>query len=382
MFNKQDPMRNAMMLSGPLSIKGYDWWWHSFTAVSEETGEEKSFFIEYYLCNPFLARQQPTFGQLPKNKENGIRPSYLMVKAGTWGKDHCQVHRFFPWGQVKLNRKAPYRIEADDCLACDTQLKGSVAVAAEDAKAHPEWMSDAGEITWDLTVDKQIAFNVGYGAGSLFRFIKAFEMYWHAEGMKTAYTGTITCNGVCYTVKPETCCGYADKNWGSDFTSPWLWLSSCDLYSMTNRKKLTNSVLDIGGGKPRVFGLPLNRILLGAFYYEGKEYEFNFSKLWTGSKTQFTCTDTRDEIRWHVVLSNRTAEMQVDVACPKRDMLLINYEAPDGSKRHNHLWNGGTGTGRIQLFEKQGKEKKLVDDIKAGHIGCEYGEYDKMKKRK
>jgi len=58
-------------------------------------------------------------------------------------------------------------------------------------------------------------------------------------------------------------------------------------------------------------------------------------------------------------------------------MLLVNYEAPDGSKRHNRLWNGGTGTGRLQLFEKRSGQLELVDDILASSIGCEYGEYDR-----
>ncbi|MCD7863705.1 MAG: hypothetical protein LUG61_09440 [Lachnospiraceae bacterium] len=45
-FEKKDPSKNEFMLTGPLKYKGYDWWWHSFTAVNEATGEEKAFFIE------------------------------------------------------------------------------------------------------------------------------------------------------------------------------------------------------------------------------------------------------------------------------------------------------------------------------------------------
>jgi hypothetical protein len=58
-------------------------------------------------------------------------------------------------------------------------------------------------------------------------------------------------------------------------------------------------------------------------------------------------------------------------------MLLVNYEDPNGDKRHNNLYNGGTGTGNIKIYEKRGKEKILIDDIEASHIGCEYGEFDK-----
>lgn len=60
----------------------------------------------------------------------------------------------------------------------------------------------------------------------------------------------------------------------------------------------------------------------------------------------------------------------------KKDMLFVNYEAPDGSKNHNRLWNGGNGTGIIKLYDKKGEGLELVDEIEATHIGCEYGEYD------
>jgi len=28
--------RNAFMLKGPLARKGYDWWWHTFTAMNKD----------------------------------------------------------------------------------------------------------------------------------------------------------------------------------------------------------------------------------------------------------------------------------------------------------------------------------------------------------
>lgn len=376
MFNKHDLTRNECMLTGSFATCGYDWWWHSFTAVNELTGEEKPFFIEYFLCNPALAEDEPVLGQLPANKAQKKKPSYLMVKAGCWGKNHKQLHRFFAWKDVEMQKMAPYHVKAGDCYASDTELRGSIKVLPETCEQHPEYMCDAGNMRWELKVDKKIAFNVGYGAGRLFRAIKAFEMYWHAEGMKTLYSGTITLDGERYLVRPETSYGYADKNWGRSFTSPWVWLSSNHMVSNLTGKQLKNSVFDIGGGRPKVFFVPLNRKLLSAFWYEGKEYEFNFSKFWMGTRTRFSCHETKEEIIWRVVQENHKAIMKTEVHCLKEEMLLVNYEAPDGSKRHNRLWNGGNGTGRILLYEKVNGEKRLVDDINVSHIGCEYGEYD------
>jgi hypothetical protein len=375
MFNKHDLNRNAFMLHGPLARLGYDWWWHSFTAQDEETGEDKPFFIEFYICNPALAEDEPVLGQTPANQDAGKRPSYMMVKAGCWGEDHCQLHRFFSLKKTRIHGKAPFEVEAEDCFASDTELRGSVGVTADEAVSHPEWMCDAGSMSWDLKLDKKIAFNVGYGASKLFRDIEAFAMYWHAEGMKTAFSGTVIFNGKTYRVTPERSFGYADKNWGRDFTSPWVWLSSNNLVSKKTGKKLENSVFDIGGGRPKIYFVPLDRRLLGVFFYEGKEYDFNFSKLHLKVKTEFYFEEQDETVVWHVRQENIHAVMETEVRCRKSDMLFVNYEAPDGSKKHNHLWNGGNGQGTVKLFDKVNGKLTLVDEVEAFNIGCEYGEY-------
>ena len=375
MFNLHDISRDAMMLHGPLSHHGYDWWWHSFTAQDEQTGEDKAFFIEFFVCNPALGGDAPVLGQAEENRRAGRRPSYLMVKAGAWGVDHAQLHRFFGWHEVRVKNGAPYEVEAADCLATEDRLKGSVSVSPEEAASHPEWMSDSGSMAWDLTVDKQIAFNVGYGASRPLRDAEAFAMYWHAEGMKTAYRGTIMWNGRRYTVSPEKCFGYADKNWGRDFTSPWVWLSSNCLTSRKTGKRLENSVFDIGGGRPKVYFVPLDRRLLGVFYYEGEEFDFNFSKLHLRVNTTFSFEEKEDTVVWHVRQENIHAAMETEITCLKKDMLLIRYEAPDGTMRHRRLFNGGNGYGTVRLYRRERDGFELLDEVEATHVGCEYGEY-------
>lgn len=377
---KSDITRNYFMLKGPLAKKGYDWWWHSFTAENEKTGEKKPFFIEYFLCNPYYAEDKPVIiWNDTKAHAKNMHPSYVMINGGWWGRDKGQLHNFYPWKDISIEYNKPLNLKVNDCILTETYMKGSIYVDKEDNKIHEEWMSDYGSLVWDIKINKIIPYNVGYGASKFFRTLNAFEMFWHAEGMKTEYSGYIILNGEKYIVKPETCNGYADKNWGSDFTSPWVWLSSNNLISNITGKKLNNSVFDIGGGRPKVFFIPLKHKLLGAFYYEGKEYEFNFSKFWTGAKTYFKCIETDEEIKWHVIQSTFKAKMETEITCQKDEMILINYESPDGFKRHNRLWNGGTGKGRIKLYEKVNGEYKLIDDIKVENAGCEYGEYSKNK---
>ena len=371
MFNTHDISRDACQLFGVQAHKGYDWWWHSFTAHDPQSGEAKPFFIEFFLCNPALGGDEPVFGQLPGNREAGIHPSYLMVKAGSWGEDAAQLHRFFGWKRIDVDWGVPFSINADDCFLTETHTHGHVRV--ENSAAHPEWMCSDGEMSWDLKIRKITAFNVGFGADKVFRTAEAFEMFWHAEGMKTEFEGEVVWNGHRYIVRPEDCYGYADKNWGKDFTSPWVWLSSCNLTSEISGKRLNDSVFDIGGGRPKVGPVALPRKLLSAFWYEGKPYECNFSKAWTLVHTDFDCRETDTQIIWHVEQRSTSGRMVTDISCEKKDMLLVNYEAPDGSKRHKRLWNGGNGVGTVQLF---GHDGTLVDRIHAENVGCEYGEYD------
>ena len=367
---KNDIRRNACQLFGGQAKRGYDWWWHSFTARHEKTGEEQPFFIEFFVCNPALGGKEPIFGQHPESKEKGLMPSYLMVKAGWWGENAGQLHRFFAWDDVDISFGVPFHVQADDCFCNETETRGHIKI--EDAEDHPEYMCGNGEMSWDLKIDKQIAFNVGYGASGLFRKMQLFEMFWHAEGMKSTFSGEIVLNGEKYIVTPETSYGYSDKNWGKDFTSPWVWLSSNNLTSTVTGKKLENSVFDIGGGCPKIGPIALKRKLLSAYCYEGKCYEFNFSKFWTGTRTKFDCKETDTQIVWHVEQRTWRNRMVTDITCEKKDMLLVNYEAPNGKKLHNRLWNGGNGKGTVKLY----RGKKLIDEVTCVNVGCEYGEYD------
>ena len=372
MFNKHDISRNECQLVRGQAKKGYDWWWHSFTAYDKETGDAKPFYIEFFLINPAYKDKGIILGQSENAKKNNLKPSYLMVNVGTWGKEHAQLHNFYSWNDIEVRFKKPFSVKAGECYLDEYQTYGKVLVSPKEA-ARSEFMSDAGEISWNLKINKEIALNVGYGAGKLFRSLQLFEMFWHAEGMKSTFEGIITFNGREYIVSKENSYGYSDKNWGKDFTSPWLWLSSNNLVSKVTGKRLSNSVFDIGGGRPKVGPIALKGKLLSAFYYEGKCFEFNFSKFWTFTRTKFYSKETDTEIIWHVEQKSTCGRMVTDITCQKSDMLLINYEAPNGKKLHNRLWNGGNGVGTVKLY----KGKTLIDEIICENVGCEYGEYDK-----
>jgi hypothetical protein len=374
-MNKSDLSRNLYMLNGPLAKNGYDWWWHNFTGYNQVTGEEKTFFIEYFICNPELGNGQPILGQLPTNQAIGRKPSYALIKVGAWGKDAKQIHNFYAISDFKFKEQS-LDLSIGSCELSETHLLGSCSLSKEDVIKHEEYMCDAGSMSWNLKIDKKIAYNVGYGASKLFRKLNAFEMFWHAEGIKTEYSGTVEFDDSIYDVIPEKSYGYSDKNWGSDFTSPWLWLSSCNMKSLMSGEILENSAIEFGGGKPKVFGKSLNRKLLGGFYYEGKMYDYNFSKFWRKSHIDFEFIKGEHFNTWKLKAENRKSIMNLTLECPVDEMLLINYEAPNGTKKHNQLWNGGTGFGKIELLKKNRNGTQLIDLIEVKNTGCEYGEYD------
>ena len=373
-MNKSDISRDIYMLKGPLRKKGYDWWWHNFTGYNRRTGEEKAFFIEYFICNPALGEEFAVLGQEKNNKELGKNPSYAMIKVGSWGKNPKQIHNFYPISEFTFVKKA-LEIQIGDCTLTEKHMKGYCEVSQEDAINHPEYMCDAGSMKWDLKIDKQISYHVGYGASKLFQKLNAFEMFWHAEGIKTKYSGVVEYDNEIYDVIADKSYGYADKNWGADFTSPWLWISSCNMRSLLTGKNLTNSAVEFGGGRPRVFGVTLDRRLLGGLYYEGNMYDYNFSKFWTGSHIDFSFEEGEVYHTWKLIAQNHNSVMHLVLKCKKDEMLKINYEAPSGKKLHNQLWNGGTGFGRIKLYEKKDDFKVLIDEIELKNTGCEYGEY-------
>lgn len=362
------------MLTGGLATRGYDWWWHSLTAHHEVTGEARGFFFEYFAINPALGGDEPILGQLPSHRAAGRRPSYAMLNAGAWGKDPVQIHNYYGITNSSFEHDRLHA-QIGNAVVTEGNLLGRVKVTAEEARQHPEWMSDVGELEWDLSANKLISFDLGYGASWPFRVTRAFQMFWHVQGVKTEYSGTITLNGERYLVDPATSAGYQDKNWGEDFTNPWIWLNCANFTRLADSEPLRLTCLDVGGGTPIVFGRRLQRKLIIGFFLEGKLYDFNFSKFWTRPGQHFTCLDVGDAVSWEIEAWNRSARIEISFTCPKSEMLLMNYENPDGEHNHRTLWNGGNARGTVRLFAKQANRERLIGEFAGTHGGGEFGQY-------
>lgn len=365
--------RNGYMLKGSLQKTGYDWWWHSLVGVHHETGEKRSFFIEYYIVNPALGGEKPIFGQVDMK----TRPSYAMIKCGSWGEnDSVQIHNFYGTDSFTANKKEMHVVIGDN-VASETLLIGKAFLSKKDVKEHPEYFSDAGDMCWNLKAEKLLDFNVGYGASALFRRLNAFQMFWHAEGQYTAFSGYITFNGEKYNVSPDIP-GYQDKNWGRDYTPEWIWLN-CNNFKSIDGEKMPLTSLNVGGAQPIAFGISLPRKLLLCFYYHGKKYEFNFSKFWQGPRQTFDCREEDDRFVWDIQAWNRKAKLDIHFSCPKKQMLCpFKYESPEGGPiKHQNLWNSGTASGTVKFYLKKKLKFQLIDKLEGCDAGCEYGKYSR-----
>lgn len=364
-MNKFDSDRNSYMLRGSLAKKGYVRWWHSFVGIQPDTGEARTFFIEYFVINPSPGGEQAILGQHPYYKKRGMKPSYVMIKAGSfpdaYGNAGKQLQTYYPISSLRVAQH-PLHMEIEDCLFSENRIYGFADVTEEEA-GHRSLMTDAGTMEWDLEVHKTIACHTGIIANRFFTALNALESFWHGEGIRTYFRGTVSLDGVIYEVSPDTCYGYADKHWGRSFNKPWLQLASCKLVSERTGKELRHSALAVDGCCPKILCIPLRRKLMLQFTYTGEDFEYNFARPGTFSRCKWKIKTTNKRFLWKIVAQNKTSVIKISGSCTREQMLSLDYEAPDGTKSNVPLYAGGTGMGRIELYRRVPGGTQWIDTV-------------------
>lgn len=372
-MNLSDLTRNAYQLRGPLARRGYMRWFHSFSGTCADTGEVRTFFVEFLVVNPGLGGEQPILGQHPYYKKRGMKPSYVCVKAGAFpdseGEGGRQLNTYYPVSSLKPTA-VPLVMQVEDCFYSEERIRGYVDVTDEEAK-HRSFMTDAGTMEWDLEVYKAVACHTGILASRLFQALNALDSYWHGEGIKSFFRGTVTLDGILYDVSPETSCGYADKHWGRNFNRPWLQLACGSLTSERTGRKLRHSCLAINGCCPRFLFLPLRRKLLLQLTYTGEDFCFGF-KPFLLSRCKWETKETNKRFIWHIIAKNRNAVIKISGSCTKKQMLQMKYENPEGLLSKRPLMAGGAAVGTIQIFRRSSGERVLLDTLQMEQGFCEY----------
>ncbi len=390
-MNKSDLDRNAQMLRGALARRGYMRWWHSFVGIEESTGRSRTFFVEYFIINPALGGEHPILGLHPYFKKRGMKPSYVMIKAGVFpvgaadsvaavdvseafdafDPSSKQLHAFYPISSLKATGR-PLVMQIGDCFYSENRIRGLVDVTEKEAR-HRSLMTDEGYMEWDLEVHKAVSCHTGSLSGTLFTALRALNSFWHAEGIRTFYQGQVILDGKLYRVDPESCCGYADKHWGRSYNHPWLQLSSGSISSQRTGRELKHSAFAVDGCCSRFFFFPLKRRLMIQLSYTGEDFEFFFARPGSFSRFRWKIKETNKRFIWHIRAQNKDALIKISGCCRKEFMTSLRYETPDGTNPAHPPMGGGAGFGTIQIFRRTSAGNQLIDTLSFDNALFEYG---------
>lgn len=375
-MNRADTARNAYVLSGSLSKKGYLRWWHSFQGTNTLTGDSRTFFIEYFIMNPGLGGDTPIWGLHPYYRKNKMKPSYFLVKAGVLpsakGGDGVQLHRFFSISELSQT-KQPFTLQAEDCFYSENRISGSVEVSDSEA-SHKFLQTDAGIMEWNLEVLKTIACHTGFIANPIFTALNALESFWHGEGIQCYYRGKVTLNGQEYLVTTDNCFGYADKHWGRNYNYPWLQFASCHLFSEKTGRQLKHSALAIDGCCPKLLFLPLRRKINLQLTYTGEDFDFTFANLIKIPRIAWDSRGKKGHLIWHIKAQNRDVMLKLSISTRTRAMMPMNYETTAGKRYRQPILCGGLGMGWVEIYRRTPDGPQLIDKLTIRDALCEFQE--------
>ncbi len=394
MVSKKISKNNRYMLKGAFRKCGFDRWRLVISGFSRSTGEERTFFVEFYILNPLVSPDEMILGfksRLAKteadlqyalagtqsaktaSQELMMVPSYVMVKAGCYGLEGKQINSFFASSKLEIGHKefiircGPDRLAQGGgegaCMLSDKGTRGTVNVTYAELNEKPELLCNAGTMDWDLHYDPSYSFEQDFTGK---------EINWHILGAATCVSGIIHLDGEEYQVVPKSSFGYFDKNWGKDFPSPFFHLSSSNLTSTITGKPLLKSCFAVQG--------IYNGVLTVCAKMDEYEVEFNALKK-KNYEITFDCSqmpkdDDGIKVHWTVSVHNRNSVLDIDIFCPTDLMFVRDYESPLGGRKLMKILGGGTGTGEIRLYRKIKKNLELIEHATVSNALCEFGNFE------
>ena len=70
--------------------------------------------------------------------------------------------------------------------------------------------------------------------------------------------------------------------------------------------------------------------------------------------------------------------IDIDVVCKAEEMLVKDYEIPQGLRTLLRVLSGGSGKGEIRIYKKNGKDLELLEHANIFDALCEYGQYEEV----
>ena len=364
---------------------GVNYWRFIFNAVGENTGAEKSFFIELEYINPSLSPSAPRLGFKPRVKiseadlqyvlagtnsaktletEAIIQPSYCSVRVGMVGKESKQICEYHGLKSCSIKNN-PFEITIGNSVFAENKLSGYVSLSEQDAKDHPEFLCNGGSAEWNIDYSLETIFMEGF---------KSSKAHWFPCGCLAKFSGNILFDGTNYLIDAKRSYGYCDRYLGSVFPEKWFHLSSSNLTSNISGKLLFDSNFSVQG----VFNDRIS--FLGTF--EGQPLVFTADS----SKSKYSCvwdctqapegSEYENKLHWSVSIHNKIYVIDIDVYFDLKELHDRKLELPQGKRKIMDLLEGFCGTGEIKLYKKNKKTLEQLEFAKIEKAVCEFGEIE------
>ncbi|MCR5719703.1 MAG: hypothetical protein K6F84_03980 [Lachnospiraceae bacterium] len=363
-MNQSDLIRNAHMPDANLAKKGYIRWWHSFVGINESTGESRTFFIEYFILNPANGKDIPVLAQHPYYRKKNMSSSYVQIKAGVFAdREHegLLINNYYPVSALHA-ASDPLFFQVEDCICSETRIMGSVCATEQEASKR-YLMTEAGSMSWDVELHKAVSFHAGWACSRLATALGVLDSFFHGEGIKTFFRGSVTLNGEDYTVSPEFGSGYCDKHWGRGYNKPWILIAGTEMYSVTRGGKLRHTAICINGCCPKFLRFPLKRKIMMQLTYMGEDFEFNFTKPSLRSRIKWKFKKSDKRFVWNFVGENKNSVVKVSFGLRNRDLTKITYESAGVNEELMDVNASCSAKGRVLLYRKTPEGLKPVDTL-------------------
>ena len=348
--------------------KGISWWRHVFTGLSAADGSPASLFVEYIAVNPSLspdtvirsskiaedAMQLTSLQPVTKKPE---RPSYLIMRAGLFGRDGVIFEAVLPSRGLRLT-KSTNTLAFNDCILSDSMIMGII----EQSSVIYSLFSDAQHkdvFLWDITAQETVLLNVA---------IAHNKIKWKCSASKTPVQGNIQINEKTYSFTEPSFC-YFDKLTSQGIPVYWFSIAGTHIVSKITNKRMDTSCFVVQGfsaDKINIF-LALEHIHL-AF----KPEQF-FSR-----QANVSCVKNEENIHWIVSAQDKKYMLDIDIFCAAEEMKLRNYDSPDGNGIILSLLTGATGSGEIRLYKRLKKGLELIEHADVENALCEFGGEDTL----
>ncbi|MDO8803754.1 MAG: tocopherol cyclase family protein [Elusimicrobiota bacterium] len=317
-----DAAYNALIWKPGNKGDWYEWWYYKVVLP----GSTDAFYFCYGVVNPWDTDQT-----------NPASRAYL--SAGSFG-DREVFEQDFKVKEFSASSASTF-VNIGGNTATDRALKGRLAAP------------DGGEISWDLTLEKDWGVNL-MGWTMYQDWIS--NIFWYPAQAGARMSGTINYRG--RSVSLNRAPAYQDRNWGRSFPKWWTWLVS------NNFKNSPGTILASGGGQPRIFpGVDFIQTVTVGLRHQGREYLFRP----TGG--DFVSVDINFG-KWEVSARNQRGErMEISAHAPREKFLLLKFMTPQGETYNDY--EALDGRINVKLY----KGSKLIADLETDSGGIEFGSF-------